>query len=116
MYSVGSYRGGNFLQVDPLVVLDEPGLGGLEEGGLARVVQPEDEDEVLVLLREVLVEAAEQGVHPLQDGVSSDRTKQRGLKTGKQLCRCRSVAVEVVNRPSAAADVLAHCLIHYALE
>ena len=75
LQSVGSYRGGNFLEVDPLVVLHEPGLSGLEEGGLARVIEAEDEDEVLVLLGEVLVQPAQQGVHPLQDGVSSDRTK-----------------------------------------
>ena len=67
-----TYRSGYFLEVDPLVVLDQPGLGGLEEGCLASIVEAEDEDEVFVLLAEVLVQPREQGVHPLQDGVASD--------------------------------------------
>ena len=47
----------------PRPVLSELRLGGLEEGGLAGVVQAEDEHEELVLLRQGLVQPREEGVH-----------------------------------------------------
>ena len=45
------------LETAYLVVGRQPGLGGLQEGGLARVVQPQDEHEVLVLLCQVFVQS-----------------------------------------------------------
>ncbi len=49
-----------------LVAPVELGLELLEERRLARVVQPEYDDEELVLLHEPLVEAVEQGEHRFQ--------------------------------------------------
>ena len=57
------HRGRDLGQVGPLVVLVEPGLGRLQEGRLARIVQPENKHEEFVLLCEMLVQPGEKCIH-----------------------------------------------------
>ncbi len=47
---VEPHRGRDLGQVGPLVVAVEAGLGRLQEGGLARIVQPKDQHKEFVLL------------------------------------------------------------------
>ncbi len=48
--NVEPHRGRDLGQVGPLVVAVEAGLGRLQEGGLARIVQPKDQHKEFVLL------------------------------------------------------------------